>query len=289
MLEVDIVEDAPTFDALVRGLLEKHEPENNLFLGSLDALRKDPPASPPLMVRASDHGRTVFAAIRREPHLLVTRGTEEAIAATAAKLAEHGAQIGAVTGPMPAAGTFATAWAQLHRRRAIVTEDERLYQLTEVSWPAPVPGAMRLIGLGDLELATTWALAFDAEAHLVMPVRTFDQVSQLLTRRIGAGNLFGWELDNQLVAMAGLVRSTTRTIAINSVYTPPNQRGRGFASSLVAGVTQVGLQRGKDCVVLYTDLSNPTSNSIYQKLGYRPVCEWKNYRIDGPLIGSQQR
>jgi ribosomal protein S18 acetylase RimI-like enzyme len=38
-------------------------------------------------------------------------------------------------------------------------------------------------------------------------------------------------------------------------------------------------QRGKDCVVLYTDLSNPTSNSIYQKLGYRPVCEWKNYRI----------
>ena len=64
-----------------------------------------------------------------------------------------------------------------------------------------------------------------------------------------------------------------------SVYTPPALRRRGFASALVAAVSAVGLASGKEVCVLYTDLANPTSNSIYQKIGYRPVCDWVDYAL----------
>jgi predicted GNAT family acetyltransferase len=39
------------------------------------------------------------------------------------------------------------------------------------------------------------------------------------------------------------------------------------------------LDQGKQFTSLFTDLSNPTSNSIYQKIGYQPVCDFDLYRF----------
>jgi uncharacterized protein len=79
--------------------------------------------------------------------------------------------------------------------------------------------------------------------------------------------------------MAGFARPTAKTISINAVYTPPEHRRRGYATALVAAVSEEGLRRGKAACVLYMDISNPTSNSIYQKIGYRPVSDARNYRF----------
>ena len=54
----------------------------------------------------------------------------------------------------------------------------------------------------------------------------------------------------------------------------PEFRGRGYASNCVAALTQKMLDQGRKFCFLYTDLSNPTSNKIYQQIGYRPVCDW---------------
>ncbi len=64
---------------------------------------------------------------------------------------------------------------------------------------------------------------------------------------------------------------------IGPVYTPPEQRGHGYASALVAGVSQWLLDAGNQFCFLFTDLRNPTSNHIYQVIGYQPVGDFTEY------------
>ena len=75
------------------------------------------------------------------------------------------------------------------------------------------------------------------------------------------------------VSMAGFTRAMQTVVGVAFVYTPPYWRGKGYATSCVAKVSQIALDIGFMKCVLYTDLLNPTSNSIYQKIGYTPVCD----------------
>jgi predicted GNAT family acetyltransferase len=71
--------------------------------------------------------------------------------------------------------------------------------------------------------------------------------------------------------MAGASRLIARSVRVAPVYTPPGLRGHGYAGAATAAVSQAALDAGADEVLLFTDLANPTSNALYQRLGYRPV------------------
>ena len=86
------------------------------------------------------------------------------------------------------------------------------------------------------------------------------------------GEMFLWE-DAEPRAMAASARPTRRGIAVNSVYTPVEWRGRGYATSCVARLSELLLSEGREFCVLYTDLANATSNAIYARIGYRPVVD----------------
>lgn len=64
------------------------------------------------------------------------------------------------------------------------------------------------------------------------------------------------------------------------MYTPPEARGRGYATSLTAAASADQLERGRRFCFLFTDLANPTSNAICQSIGYVPVCDMDQYRFD---------
>ncbi|MCL2785055.1 MAG: GNAT family N-acetyltransferase, partial [Propionibacteriaceae bacterium] len=93
----------------------------------------------------------------------------------------------------------------------------------------------------------------------------------LAQRNIASGKLYILEDNGTPVSMARAYRELRAICVVSAVYTPPYFRGKGYASSCVAGVSRVILERGFERAVLYTDLSNPTSNSIYQKIGYQPI------------------
>jgi predicted GNAT family acetyltransferase len=73
--------------------------------------------------------------------------------------------------------------------------------------------------------------------------------------------------------MAQKNREMQTVSGVSYVYTPPYFRGKGYATSCVADLSRLLLKEGFTKCVLYTDLANPTSSSIYQKVGYRPVCD----------------
>jgi predicted GNAT family acetyltransferase len=88
-----------------------------------------------------------------------------------------------------------------------------------------------------------------------------------------------WEDAGDVVALVGAGGETPHGIRIGPVYTPPELRGRGYASSLTAAASQDQLDRGRQFVFLFTDLANPTSNKIYQAIGYEAVCDVDQYRF----------
>ncbi len=82
-----------------------------------------------------------------------------------------------------------------------------------------------------------------------------------------------WEDGGQPVSLAGFSGPTPTGIRIGPVYTPPELRRRGYATTLVADLSAWLLERGHRACFLYTDLANPTSNRIYVEIGYERVCD----------------
>jgi predicted GNAT family acetyltransferase len=127
----------------------------------------------------------------------------------------------------------------------------------------------------DLALIVEWAVAFNQEA-----LHKSDSLDARLEaeRRVRKQMMYIWELpDGQAVTMAGKTRPISQVMSISLVYTPPPYRGRGYASNCVAALSQHLLDEGWKKCSLVTDLANPVSNSIYQKIGYRPVCDFTEY------------
>ena len=86
-----------------------------------------------------------------------------------------------------------------------------------------------------------------------------------------------WEKKGVPVSMAGYAGPTPNGIRIGAVYTPSEYRKKGYGSAVTAGVSQLLLDQGYKFCFLFTDLNNPTSNHIYQQIGYKPVCDFDRY------------
>lgn len=88
--------------------------------------------------------------------------------------------------------------------------------------------------------------------------------------------------NGKVVAMARSSRENDEFVAVNGVYTVPEHRRKGYASAIVAYISDLILQNGKT-PALYTDLSNPSSNTAYKNIGFTeqaPIdqiyLEWGN-------------
>jgi predicted GNAT family acetyltransferase len=139
----------------------------------------------------------------------------------------------------------------------------------------PPPGQPRTAAARDADLLLAWLDAFHDEAGPLGP----NESERLVNDLLGYGGLILWEHLGRPVALAGRNRAAAGQARIGPVYTPPDLRGRGFGGAATAAITQAALDDGADGVVLFTDLANPASNTLYQRLGYRPVSDWTVLRF----------
>jgi predicted GNAT family acetyltransferase len=144
-----------------------------------------------------------------------------------------------------------------------------------------VAGGLRFAAEADRPRLLEWLAAFAHEA-LHEDDRDDAALNAIVDHRLAsaAAGLALWE-DGEAVSLAGFGGATPNGIRIGPVYTPPGLRGRGYASALVAALSQLLLDGGRRFCFLYTDLANPTSNAIYRRIGYRLVCESAELRFDG--------
>jgi predicted GNAT family acetyltransferase len=157
---------------------------------------------------------------------------------------------------------------------------QRIHELRAVIAPArPAPGRLRPARASEAEVLTPWV------GDMLALIGDRRVAADLARERIAGGNLFVWE-DGRPVSMAGWTGKTPNGVRINFVYTPAPLRGRGYATTAVAALSQRLLDQGNRYCCLYTDLANPTSNAIYQRIGYRPIRDAALYRITHPAAGE---
>jgi hypothetical protein len=271
-LRLDRYERAADFLAAAGPWLAEREAEHNLILGIAATARDNPGMYlDPWFALVTDGNRPVAAALRTPPWNLVLSEVDEPAALDLLVANLAGAELpGVVAAPDVATG-FALRWAAANGGRFTVGMEERIFELTELIPPLPVSGAMRAATSDDRPLLIAWITAFAQEALGDDDAsRVASQVDDWLTGR--GRNLWLWE-DGGPRSLTGAGGETPNGIRIGPVYTPPDERGRGYASALVAAVSQAQLDAGRRFCFLYTDHTNPTTNKIYQAIGYRPVTD----------------
>ena len=152
----------------------------------------------------------------------------------------------------------------------------RLFAFLEPTPPDPAPrGAHRAATLDELDLLTRWDVAFHEDCGITV---RGDRMP-FARARIREGREILWVVDGLPVATATYSTVVAGSSRITGVYTPPEHRRRGYAAAVTWSVTQVAQDAGATDVLLHTDLSNPTSNAVYQRLGYRPVHDASEFEL----------
>lgn len=229
-------------------------------------------------------GDLVGAAMCTPPFpLVVTALPVRALPAVVDHLVGAGAVPNGATGLLPQVEAFTAAWSARTGADVATRMRQRLYRLGTLRPPANVPGEPSLITEADVELVTDWRGAFMAETGLGRrgPQSRADQVRFTRDRLVGHGQ-FLWWVDGTPVAFAGVNGPVSGMSRVGSVYTPPELRGHGYASAVTAATSQWAQDQGAEHVLLYTDLANPVSNSIYQRIGYEPVADFLDVTF-GPV------
>jgi predicted GNAT family acetyltransferase len=271
VVDAQRIEDPVAFLDAAEPRLLADEARHNLMLGLAGTIRDHPSVYPEYrlwLVRDGDE--LVGAALRTPPfNLVVAQPESDSVLDELADAIDE--ELPGVVGALPEAETFAAAWSAKTGstpRRQLST---RIFALERVRPVSGVAGAMRTAVDEDRPLLVDWMRAFGEEA---LPEEARHEVESMVDHRLGAENagLVLWE-DGGRVSLAGYGGSTPNGIRVGPVYTPPELRGRGYASALVAELSTMLLAEGRSFCFLYTDLANPTSNRIYERIGYERVCD----------------
>ncbi len=276
--------NAAEFRARTEPLLLGREAEHNLILGILAGIASgrewvDPPPYLALALAGSD---PVLAAIMTPPHNLLLSHTEslEALPLLVEDLLRSGYGVPGVTGSPVVSEAFAGLWQEKTGHKARLAMGQRIYELEKVRWPVDVPGHLRRATEADRPLLREWFTGFFHDADPGGdPEKSVDRF--LTTQSRG---LYLWE-DGEPVSMAGHIAATPHGDRVGAVYTPPEWRRRGYASACVAALSRMLLDQGRRFCFLYTDLANPTSNHIYQEIGYRAIADSVMLCFEEPAQG----
>ncbi|HEY2208863.1 MAG TPA: GNAT family N-acetyltransferase [Gaiellaceae bacterium] len=278
-MHAERLEDAAKFLTEAGPLLLADEARHNLILGIAGTIRDSPDVYPLRSLwLVRKEGRPVAAAIRTPPYNLILARPESPLAleALADGIAE---ELPGVNGCVPEADAFAEIWAGRTGARARTNMRQGVYALERVQPLRAVPGSPRVATLDDRDLVLQWWIAFAEEVlHEGGPGR--ENAEAMVEQRLaapGRGFLL-WEDGGDVVSLAGWGGATPNGIRIGPVYTPPDLRGHGYATALTAELSQRLLDGdlfdgGRRFCFLYTDLANPTSNGIYERIGYVRAAE----------------
>lgn len=256
--------------AVAEPMLKADPLRHSTLLTVLDSSVKRPVSREALMFEVRDSGRFVGAVYREPPWpMLISALPRAAVGGFVGFLVEQGIGFPAVMGPRDIADDFASRWTAASGSRIAKSEEMRLYALGELLHPRGVPGSPRETTSADEQLVLPFIEEFlrsEGGTHVA-------GVSEELVRSVWTEDrdFVLWEDGGEMVGLAASTAVVAGMSRVGFVYTPPEHRGRGYASAVVAVVSERARRRGAEQVMLYADVANPAANSVYRKIGYRSV------------------
>ncbi|MEC4696772.1 GNAT family N-acetyltransferase [Bacillus anthracis] len=269
MLQLHVYEEVVNFKKEVISFLEKNEQENNLILGVLQMVQQ-----PIFMGVAKQEEEIVIVFLQTEEKKQIIVATSEVMGVDIKELAKELTKvypdIPGLIGNKKVVQKLAEEIAVLENKKMNVVMEQGVYALQQVKKKWTEEGIFREINSDELPVIEKWIYQFCEDVNLPTTKEEAEQTAHTL---ITNHRLFGLEIDGKLVSVAAKTRPTKNNITINFVYTPKEERKKGYASNCVAALSQRMLDEGYKTTTLYTDLANPTSNKIYQEIGYEQIAE----------------
>ena len=277
-MRFELTRDAQEFAGVAEAFLAAKIERNVLATVLLNVLSGSFAGGAPLFAAGvDDHDELRVAALRTPPWPLLATdiGPSDADNLLSTWLLEDPEPPG-VTGQPLTARAIAAAWAAKTGGRTRCTMREAMHMLEQVSNPPrPAHGTLRAADPSERRALADWMRAFADDAGVLGG----EQADQIVNAQLARERLLVWD-DNGPVCMVSLSPAIAGVTRLGPVYTPPQHRRRGYASSAVAAASRCALARGAKRCALFTDLTNPTSNKIYADVGYRRFADWEEHAFE---------
>jgi predicted GNAT family acetyltransferase len=273
-LKVQFTEDPALVLSKADQFLSSEPVLHNLILSILHARVAQPdPGRHWIALRGEEAAGVVVQSPLEFPATL-TPMAPPAVAAIVDAIAAAEVTLPGVNGDAATAASFAGQWSERCKSAATPFQATRLYELLELGEVPPTAGHLRQAGPQDRNLMILWSRAFQVEIG-----ESPNGTELRIDRALAAGQIWLWDQNGEPTSMAVGRDPVQGVVRLAGVYTPPEKRNHGNAAACVHALSKHLRDRGHRCI-LYTDLANPTSNSIYRRIGYKAVVEALRYRFD---------
>ena len=283
-MKFELYEDINGFMEDTLDILAENEVQNNIVIGNCLKAKEGRDTSNWFLATVKDKAGAVrLTAMMTPPFNLCLYETgnvpdDGLLACFAKELTATGTVIPGIITEKSLAGRFSGVFMPEAEKKK--TMDMRVYRLDEVSKIPVSAGKLRLAAESDFYFLPYWYIYFSIDCGFgTMEMKNaIEKTKELTISKL----LYVWE-DGFPVTQAAVGRKTMNCAVVNEVYTPPHFRGKGYASSCVAGLSRHMLESGCRFCSLFTDLNNPISNSIYMKIGYKPICDYVSINFIKPM------
>ena len=278
-MKIELIKQFPEFKENASSLILKHEAENNLMISIISTIEKnkDHYKNPTFILIKSDLGEIKGAAIMTPPHFLnISYSFRNYSYEFCHFLEEKNIDIPGINGDKESVEQFIKDSSEL-KKKYKKKHSMRIYQLKKVIKPNYSKGESEFASEDDFEVLTNFYKAFLEEVEMISTGDPKEEVKKLILNK----QLLVWKNDHkEVVSMAcATYGDTPNGQRIGYVYTPKHERKKGYATSVVARLSENILSSGKRFCFLFTDLMNPTSNKIYKDIGYTEIVDFDSYEL----------
>ena len=281
-MEFKQFEDVHKFAMKVEPILAKGEDVHSLFLGVLQAIKAGRYENP-FMAIIEEDGEVLALCQMTPPHPLNLifvdeKSSEASMNLLITNLLKLAIEIPSVISLKRDAYRFTEKWEEKTGELATLLFDQGLYRLDKVDETLECSaGTWRFAEEKDCSLIGKWFNLFEEDAGL--PLTSAEEVKQRVSLFVDGREVFLWEHDGKVVSMMKKARPTKNGITVSFVFTPKEERRKGYARTMVAACSKELLGEYDFCV-LYTDMMNPTSNKIYTEIGYKKIADSVHLRFE---------
>ena len=252
-------------------LIEK-ELEHNLILGISNAIIASGEINPNhVFVNVIENQKVLASSMKTASRAIIANFSKDDAAIK--MLAEYYQEVSIALDGVVGEQSIAKAFSKHYGKEQIAETGLLVHQLHSLNSIEFAPGKMMVATQEHFNFICGWTHKFERDA-LIDPPKSKDEIERSTQRWIDAGQIFFWVIDEVIVSMAAIVRTTAHVGIVGLVYTPASLRGNGYATALVHAVSDTILKQGYASCGLFTEKSNPTSNKIYHRIGYEPIAEF---------------
>jgi RimJ/RimL family protein N-acetyltransferase len=283
-MKVQFYDDITDFITLSFPFLLQNEAENNLIFSFLNALKENPKRfgkEAPLLISIKDNKKIKLIFVIPPPVYATFSYTDnlELIELLIEHLSKSNYKLSGVLAFKEGGKHFAEMWSKKTSLKYRVIRNERIYKLENVS--EGTLGQRKFIAgsKNDESLILQWSRDFILEAAPETDEEELEKILFNIRTDIQKEKIFMLLDNNVPVTIVRKSGKTPNGNLVDLVYTPPFLRKKGYATESVAHLSKRLLDEGNKFCFLFTDLLNPISNSIYQKIGYKPIIDVDQYEF----------